>query len=140
MAEATVQTLPIRSIWYSSEDPQHNTSEGYHWRMVSRPHAWRPPTDVYETDEAIIVRVEIAGVREEDFAVSLEDRFLIIRGIRADIPERRAYHQMEIPFGEFSSEIELPAPIAAEEIEAVYRDGFLRVVLPKAHPRQVKVE
>ena len=85
------------------------------------------------------MRVEIAGMREADFAINLVERSLVIRGTRQDIQERRSYHQMEIPFGEFSTEIDLQVPIASDNIEAVYRDGFLRVTLPKARPQQIKI-
>ena len=94
---------------------------------------------MYETVENIVIRVEIAGMREQDFSVALEDRTLTIRGIRTDPTERRAFHQMEIPFGEFSTEVELPVPIIPEGVEAIYRDGFLQITLPKAHPQQIQV-
>lgn len=123
----------------SNEALQSSQSETLRWRNATRQHIWRPPTDVYETEEAIIVRVEIAGMREADFSVQLIENSLQIRGVRQDVSERRSYHQMEIPFGEFSSEIDLLAPVAADQIEAVYRDGFLRIVLTKARPQQIKV-
>jgi HSP20 family protein len=63
-----------------------------------------------------------------------------VRGLRPDLPERRAYYQMEIQFGEFNTEVELPYPVNAEEIAANYRDGFLRIVLPKARPHSVTIE
>lgn len=102
------------------------------WRLVTRTPAWRPPTDVYENEAAIVVRVEVAGLREDDFSIELDGRYLTIRGARMDTPERRAYHQMEIRFGEFSTEIELLVPVVASQAEAVYNNGFLRVMLPKA--------
>jgi HSP20 family protein len=105
-----------------------------------RPHIWRPPTDIYETEEAIIVRVEIAGMREDDFSLELDGHSLSIRGFRQDIAERRAYHQMEIRFGEFSVDLNLPHPIQTEQVEATYAGGFLRVTLPKATPRQVPIK
>lgn len=123
----------------SNEALQSAQSETLRWRNATRQHIWRPPTDVYETEEAIIVRVEIAGMREADFSVQLIENSLQIRGVRQDVSERRSYHQLEIPFGEFSSEIDLLAPVAADQIEAVYRDGFLRIVLTKARPQQIKV-
>ncbi len=126
---------PMRIGWYTPDDIQHNSLESLRWRIVMNPHSWRPPTDVYETEDAIVVRVEIAGMRESDFSIFLDDRTLQIRGVRPDNPERRAYHQMEILFGDFSAEVELPYPVAAEHVEAVYRDGFLRIVLPKASPQ-----
>jgi HSP20 family molecular chaperone IbpA len=138
MIDLLVSTVPIRPGW-SSEDNQNPLLEDARIRLVSRPHPWRPPTDVFETEKAIIVRVEIAGMRESDFTLSLVERNLLIKGIRQDTNERRAYYQMEIPYGEFSTEIELPYPIIVEETEAVYRDGFLRIFLPKARPQQIKV-
>ena len=123
----------------NSDDLQKPIHENLRWRIAVRQHVWRPPTDVFEIEDAIIVRVEIAGMRETDFSVHLIDRSLVIRGVRQDITERRSYHQMEIPFGEFSTEIDLLIPVVSELIEAVYRDGFLRVMLPKARPQQIKV-
>ena len=134
------KTHPIRSIWYFPDEPQNSTSEAARWRLANRQHVWRPPTDVYEIEEALVVRVEIAGMRENDFTVSLEDRLLSVRGSRPDSAERRAYYQMEIPFGEFVTEVDLPFAVVADEIEATYRDGFLRIVLPKAQPHQIRIE
>jgi len=109
---------------------------------VGRPsRVWRPPTDVYETEDAIVVQVEIAGVQPEDFRIELSDRFLSIAGTRADPdPERRAYHQMEIHFGEFRADVELPGPVDREHITAEYGGGFLRVNLPKLRPTQIEIE
>jgi HSP20 family protein len=138
MVELLVGSGPVRPGW-SPEDNQNALFEDPRLRFMSRPHAWRPPTDVYETDTTIVVRVEIAGMREEDFTILLVERILLIKGTRQEVSERRAYYQMEIPFGDFSTEVELPSPIITEETEAVYRDGFLRIVMPKARPQQIKV-
>jgi len=112
----------------------------FHWRLAMRTPAWRPPTDVYESEDQIVVRVEIAGMHEDDFKIELDGLFLSIRGVRSDTTGRRAYHQMEIRFGEFSSDIELPAPVMASEVDATYKDGFLRIVLPKEHAHTIDVE
>ncbi len=140
MQEITVSSDSMRRIWHISEDLQDPITETSRWRIISRPHAWRPPTDVYETDSAIIIRVEVAGMRESDFTISLVERNLTIRGIRQDTSERRAYHQLEIAFGEFNTEVELPFTIISDKVEAVYRDGFLRITLPIAQPKHIKVE
>ena len=71
------------------------------WQV--RSNVWSPPTNVYETEEAYVVRVEIAGMREEDFEILLENNTLLISGSRPDLTERRAYQQMEIRFGKFST-------------------------------------
>ncbi len=139
MTDLSMRLEHSRPGWFTSEDIQDPMSNRVRWRIASRPHIWRPPTDVYETEEAVIVRVEIAGMRENDFSISLVDRNLTIHGVRPDTTEKRAYHQMEIPFGEFSTEIDIPFPIVTDEVEATYRDGFLKVVLPKARPHHIKV-
>jgi HSP20 family protein len=108
------------------------------WQV--RSHVWSPPTDECETDEAYIVLVEIAGMRDDDFEVSLENSTLLISGIRPDFLERRAYQQMEIRFGKFSTAVNLPGPVNIERAHAEYKDGFLTIVLPKARSHQNKVE
>jgi HSP20 family protein len=139
MVELTQKTEFSKPTWSFTEEIPYSPPEGIHWRIAMRPHTWRPPTDMYETEEAIVIRVEIAGMREQDFSVALDDRTLTIRGIRSDPTERRAFHQMEIPFGEFSTEVELPAPILPEGVEATYRDGFLQITLPKTRPLHIQV-
>lgn len=125
--------------WLTSPEPESGASH-FHWRVSGSQLAWRPPTDVYVTDDAVFVRVEIAGMRESEFVISLENQVLSIRGTRPDQPERRAYHQMEIRFGEFRTDIELHWPVETERIDAEYRDGFLRLVLPKAKPHNVEIQ
>lgn len=99
------------------------------WQV--RPNVWRPPTDVYETEEDVIVRMEVAGMRDEDIEVAVQDNLLLISGSRTDSTERKAYHQMEIPFGKFSVSIDLPVRVNTEDATAEYKDGFLTVQLPK---------
>ncbi len=81
------------------------------WQLNVHSYDWSPPTDVYETDASIVVRVEAAGMRETDFNINVENNFLVISGVRSESPERRLYHQMEIRFGEFSTSIELPTGV-----------------------------
>ncbi len=112
---------------------------GWPWAVRRRPHLWRPPTDVFETEEAYVVMVEVAGMREAEFAVTLDRQILSIRGTRADSPTAKAYHHMEIAYGEFATEVSLAVPIEAATIQASYADGFLRVVLPKSLPKQISI-
>lgn len=139
MVEIALKVDPLRPGWYLAEEVPNRASGALRWRNATRSHAWRPPTDVYETDEAVVVRVEIAGMRDEDISILLAGRLLTIRGLRPDVPERRAYHQMEIFFGEFISEVELPCGVIAEQARAEYKTGFLRLVLPKEAPNKIPV-
>jgi len=108
------------------------------WQIHAHSHVWSPPTDLFETDSSFVVRVEIAGMRDRDFSVTLENNYLVISGIRPDVPERRAYHQMEIRFGEFSTVVALPGPVDSDDAAAEYADGFLVVTLPKARAKKTK--
>jgi len=138
MEKLDVKSEPIQPIWYTSDETQ-SLSGGKRWRNGVRSSIWRPPTDVFENEQEVIVRVEIAGMREDDFSISLTGDRLTVRGNRPDIQEKRAYHQMEIFFGEFNVEVNLPAPVLADQVVAEYQAGFLRLVFPKDKPKKIQV-
>jgi HSP20 family protein len=104
----------------------------------SRSSIWSPPTDVYETAENYVIKVEVAGMRDEDFEVAFENQILMISGYRSDLNERRAYHQMEIRFGRFEIALEIPMHVDMERATAEYKDGFLIIMLPKMDAKQDK--
>ena len=100
-----------------------NVSSGY----------WKPPTDIYETSEEIIVFVEIAGVKKSDISLTYRKGYLFISGIRKQLyPEPvTTLHQMEMDTGRFLRKIRISIAICEEEIEAEYNDGILKITLPK---------
>jgi HSP20 family protein len=108
------------------------------WQVHSN--VWTPPTDVYETETGLIVKVEVAGMQEEDIEVVVEEQILMIRGVRVDQNERRAYHQMEIRSGKFEIAIGLPSGLNLDEATAEYNQGFLTINFPKMQAKQVEVE
>ena len=109
------------------------------WIACRHTGTWQPPIDVYENDSGIVVRVEAAGMRGEDFSISLAGHWLVIAGTRDDSSPKRVYHQMEIRFGEFRAEVYLPWPVEPEGAEASYEDGFLRIYLPRPTVQHVSV-
>jgi HSP20 family protein len=130
----------IRKSRSSTGELRREVLHAVGWQVQVRAGVWSPPTDVYETEEDYVVRVEIAGMREEDFDITVEDKFLTISGSRPDVPERRAYQQMEIRFGKFETVVGIPGPIKLESSMAEYKEGFLKVTLPKNKPSQIKVD
>lgn len=108
------------------------------WQIRSS--VWSPPTDVYETEERFVVRVEVAGLKDDDIEVAIENNVLMISGNRSDLNERRAYHQMEIRFGKFEIAVEIQVPVEVDQSVAEYKDGFLIVQLPKGSPKHIEVE
>ena len=106
-----------------------------------RPRVWHPPTDVYETDDDVTVKIEVAGVGEEDFAIQLDGRVLTVAGRRDDPVAKLACQQMEIRYGAFRSQVQLPCEVDGNSATARYSGGFLFVTLPKAqHKRTVPVK
>ena len=125
-------------------DPQtaHSFSglRGIGWQVGIHSYSWSPPTDVYETESSFVVRVEVAGMRESDFTINTDENFLFISGVRSESSERRAYRQMEIRFGEFSTAVEIPLGVDVSKADADYKDGFLNVILPKLKPTNITIE
>ena len=110
------------------------------WVLVRHAAAWRPPTDVYEAQGRLVVIVEIAGMRDKDIRIMLQGRRLLVSGARQrEALADCAYHQMEILHGEFHCEVELPWPVAQDQVTAVYQDGFLRIELPRAPQHKVPI-
>lgn len=109
------------------------------WVAARQHKAWRPPTDVYETDDCVVVKVEIAGMEDEDFGISLDGKQLIISGMRRDPASKLGFQQMEILYGHFETDVHLARAIEEDKIEASYQNGFLVVRLPKVKPRTVPV-
>ena len=123
----------------NAERPFH-TAANYDLYVVQMRRVWRPPTDVYETDQHVVVKVEIAGMQEDDFDISLVKRHLVIRGTRPAIEEKVIYQNMEIHYGQFRTEIEINIPLDRSNIDASYAGGFLYVKLRKADERSIPVQ
>ena len=122
----TIIRKPVHTVNESRREILHAIS----WQVRST--LWRPPTDIFETEENLIIKVEIAGMRDDEIEVAVENNLLVISGNRTDIPEQRAYyHQMEIQSGKFEITAELPVPVDVEKAGAIYKDGFLTITLPK---------
>jgi HSP20 family protein len=106
---------------------------------------FQPPTDVYETDSEIIVKVDIAGVEDDNMEVTIDDGILRVHGYRTDCSafSKLAVHRMEIACGEFDTHVHLPHAIDTDaELDCTYRQGMLTIVLPKrmAHKVQITTE
>src|SRR3990172_1125349 len=93
-----------------------------------------PSVDVYETEEEVVVVVEIPGISEEEVEIMVDGRRLVLSGERKPgaAEQKRLYSQMEICHGPFRRELLLPAEVNAEEARAGYSQGLLQIVLPKA--------
>src|SRR5688500_5609648 len=101
--------------------------------------------DVIEEDDEVVVRLEAPGMRREDFKVELREAVLSVRGEkRIDRESKRSgYRVVECAYGAFRRDVPLPVPVLADRVTASYRDGVLRISLPKAKdapPRRWSVD
>jgi len=122
--------------WFGHLFVLQGTSREVAW--PGQPRVWHPPTDVYETDAHVMVKIEIAGVSEDDFVVRLHGRELAVSGHREDPADKLSYQQMEISYGDFYSEVHLPCDVDGNDVTASYDNGFLYIMLPKTQ-REHKV-
>lgn len=99
-----------------------------------------PPADLYETDEAYNVEMELPGFSRDDVSVTIEQGMLTIAGRRAreESDEDENYHLRERSVGRFSRSFSLPASIEADEVEARFDEGLLKVTLPKAEEARTR--
>mgnify|MGYP001086888786 CR=1 FL=1 len=103
---------------------------------------WAPMVDIYENDDAIVVELELAGLKRKDIGVELAGDTLTVRGERKAAP-RGEFLRQERPAGPFLRAFTLGVPVDSQEVKANYENGILRVTLPKtesAGPKQVEID
>lgn len=105
---------------------------------------WVPPVDVAETQEKILVRAEVPGMKQEDISIEFANGLLTLRGDRKlEKSEGMTWHRVERIYGNFSRSFTLPRTVDPEKISASYREGILEIEVPKreeAKPKHIKIE
>lgn len=97
--------------------------------------AFVPVVDVKETEDSFEVTVEVPGISKDDIEVTLEQDVLTIKGEKKEESEKKEgdYHLVERRYGSFSRSIRLPKQVdTKKKLQAVHKDGVLRITLPKA--------
>ena len=118
----------VRRIWELNR-PQT-------WSTQTR---WRPPTDVLEGPSGLSVKIELAGMHEDDIDVTLFEDMLVVTGRREeealdgiDCHSRECrYHESGVRYGPFQAEVYLPLAVDPEQVVARYERGFLYITLPR---------
>lgn len=105
---------------------------------------WTPAVDIYEDEAAFIIKLELPEVNREDVKVNLHENTLSISGERRleNEEKREGYHRVERSYGQFYRSFTLPPNVNVEGINAQFKDGMLRLSIPKkeeAKPKQIEV-
>jgi HSP20 family protein len=105
---------------------------------------WQPPVDIIENQDQVSVVIDLPGVQRDSIDVQMTGENLTVRGERApEEKERGHYVYGERPHGSFQRSFTIGVPVEADNVQAAYKDGVLRITLPKADqvkPRRVEIQ
>jgi HSP20 family protein len=107
---------------------------------------WYPATDVYETEDTFVVRMDLSGVDRSQIHIQIRNRVLEVRGVRGDHnreKQKKTFHKMEIAMGPFARSIQVPSRFAGTGAGAVYEDGVLEIRLrarEEQGPTEITIE
>lgn len=130
---------PFRSLQQQMDDLLSNFS--LEWHNGGRPAAeGRPSLDLSETGDAILVSVDLPGIKPEDVDVQVRGNDLQISGERREEKEEKGktWHRTERHVGTFARSLTLPCDVQAEKVTAEFRDGVLNITLPKAEQSRTR--
>ncbi|MFN7064567.1 MAG: Hsp20/alpha crystallin family protein [Aquificaceae bacterium] len=102
-----------------------------------------PAVDLYETDQELVVKVDLPGVKREDIEVSIRDNKLHIKGEKKEEKEEKTEtcHRIERVYGKFERVLPLPTEVKIEKTKAEFKDGILEIRIPKAEgAKEKKIE
>jgi HSP20 family protein len=107
------------------------------WGFCREIKGWNPSVDLYETDDALILEADLPGVSPEDVEVELKNGDLVLQGWRTLEKQHREerFHTMERSSGQFCRRMKLPESVIKDAIQAEFKNGVLRVILPKVRPK-----
>ncbi|MBW1727972.1 MAG: Hsp20/alpha crystallin family protein [Deltaproteobacteria bacterium] len=105
---------------------------------------WSPVVDIYENEENIVITAELPGVDKKDMTVDVKGRILTLKGERSTHDEVKEdnYYRQERCYGKFERCFTLPVEVDPEKIKADYKDGVLKIDIPKVEeskPKQVTI-
>jgi HSP20 family protein len=115
------------------------------WKEEVPRGVWSPPVDIMEKENEVVLKMDLPEMNQNEIEIKVEENTLIIQGERKFIKESpdASYLQIQRPFGTFQRTFALPRGIDQEKIKAGYKDGVLRIALPKkaeSYPKQITVE
>jgi len=106
--------------------------------------SWSPSVDIFETENEVVIKAELPGMEANDIDIKLENNVLMLRGDRRFEKETKNenYHRVERSYGNFTRSFSLPAFVDDSKVHAEYKNGLLRIVLPKkeqARSKEIKI-
>jgi|YelNatPaOPRAMG01_1025707.scaffolds.fasta_scaffold00908_2 HSP20 family protein len=139
----------LRRYWDPFEEIRHLQREmdrlfseffGEPGVVEERRGSFAPAIDMYETDENIVLKVELPGFKPEDVDISVTEDSVVIQGETKEEEEvkKENFYRKERRLGRIYRRIDLPKPVVPDKSEAVYKNGVLTLTLPKAKPEKIE--
>ncbi|MEE8553965.1 MAG: Hsp20/alpha crystallin family protein [Desulfobacterales bacterium] len=101
---------------------------------------WKPVVDIYDNEDKFVINAELPGVDKKDIVIDVKGRFLTLKGERSSGKEVKEdkYHRRERAYGSFERVFTLPAEIDPDKVKADYKDGILKIDIPKPEEQKSK--
>jgi HSP20 family protein len=143
---------PWRNAWEtrfpSLRDEMDKLFEDFFGRSGCTPApeaGWIPAADIHETKKDVVVTMEMPAVNPKELSISIVEDRLTVKGEKKNEDEVREddYYRCERTYGSFQRTIQLPAEVVGDKAKATYKDGVLKIVVPKserAMPKEIKIE
>ena len=145
---ALMRWTPMGNLYAFQNEMNRMFNEFFHGSnnegANSKVSTWTPSVDIYETDDALVIKAELPGVSKDDVSVEVHQNTLTLRGQRkheAEV-EQDKYHRVERSYGTFQRSFVLPTMVDQEKVQATFKDGVLELHLPRlesAKPRRIAV-
>ncbi|MBW2220800.1 MAG: Hsp20/alpha crystallin family protein [Deltaproteobacteria bacterium] len=143
-----VKFSPVRDMFSFRNRINHMFDDGFY--PINRDEvelsmgSWNPVVDVYDNDDSIVIKAELPGIDKEGIEIDVKDRVLTLKGERSSESEVKDdnYYRRERSFGKFERAFNLPADVEPDKIKADYKDGVLKIDIPKPEekkPRQITI-
>ena len=147
---AIVRLEPFRNLLVSQKDELFNrlfneTFPAVFGEQEPTTRTWAPPVDIYETENALVLKADLPGIDPKDVDIRIENGVLYLKGERKFEKEEKKenYHRVERSYGAFTRSFALPNSINADHVKAEYKDGQLILTMPKreeAKPKTIKIQ
>jgi HSP20 family protein len=140
---ALIRWTPLRHMM-SFRDEMDRVLDDFYGRMAPARETyegdWLPAMDMKETDNEITASIELPGLSKDDIKVSVKNDVLTISGEKKQekIEEKDNVHRVERSYGYFKRSVTLPVEVDSEKVKAAFKDGILKITLPKTESKRIK--
>lgn len=132
---------PAREMMTLREAMDHLFDDAFTRPLTLRDGWSAPAIDMYQTDDEIVVKASLPGVKADEVQINITGEILTLKGETKQVEEKKdkAWHMREQRWGTFERAIALPTEVTADKAKAEFENGILTITLPKAEEVKPKI-